>query len=160
MTSDQYLQLLIRLLPALIVLALGFVAASDPKTRERWTSLLYQMGSLRPEQRDDANIQKGVRIPFFIVAALLLIWPVNYYRHSTRVFAISPTAYGQSTASTNPYGGQATAAPIVANATPPGSVALPGSTVAPGAPALSSAPTPTTAAAPTFSPYGSGTPAP
>jgi hypothetical protein len=151
MTTDQLLQLLIRLLPSIIVLALGFVAVSDQKTRERWTSLLYQLGSLRPEQRSDANIQKGVRIPFFIVAALLLIWPINYYRHITRVFEISPTAYGPNTPKFNPYGNNAASAtPGAADNTAAGAVAtpMPGSVTAP------------TIAAPTFSPYGSSTPAP
>jgi hypothetical protein len=156
MTTDQILQLLLRLLPSLLVLGLGFFAASDAKTRERWTGLLYQMGSLRPEQRDDPKAQSGVRIPFFVVSALLLIWPIQYYRHITTVFEISPAAYGQRDAKFDPYGGKGTATtPGVAGTPAPGTTMVPGAaTTSPyGAPATAAPPV----TAPTFSPYGNST---
>jgi hypothetical protein len=73
MDLEVSLQLLLRLLPSIILVALAFIAASDRKTRERWTDLLYQAGSLRPEQRSDARIQSKVKWPFLIMAAILLI---------------------------------------------------------------------------------------
>ena len=90
MTANTFFQILLRLLPCLAVLGLAFVAAADAKTRERWAELLYQMGSLRPEQRSDPRVQCGVRLPFFIVAFLLLIWPIRYYFYATRTIQVSP----------------------------------------------------------------------
>ena len=77
------------MLPALVVCALAFVAAADKKTRERWGQLLYQVGSIRPDQRDDPKVGRGVKWPFFVVALGLLIWPVQYFRHAT--VTIDPT---------------------------------------------------------------------
>jgi hypothetical protein len=88
MDLEVSLQLLLRLLPSIILVALAFIAASDRKTRERWTDLLYQAGSLRPEQRSDARVQSNVRWPFFIMAAILLIWPIRYYFYATRTIGI------------------------------------------------------------------------
>jgi hypothetical protein len=84
MNLETSLLLFLRLMPAIIVFALAFVAASDHKTREQWVNLLYGAGILRPEQRSDAKVQRGVRLPFFIVATALLIWPLRYYQHVTR----------------------------------------------------------------------------
>jgi hypothetical protein len=152
MTTDQILQLVLRLLPSLIVLVLGFVAATDAKTRERWSGLLYQMGSLRPEQRDDPAVQRGVRVPFFLVSALLLIWPVQYYRHATKVFEISPTAYGSRKPNFNPYGGQSGAKPTTETNTSATGNAVQTTNSAPYGSATAAP-----ATTPTFSPYGNST---
>ncbi len=88
MDLEVGLNLLLRLLPSIILLALAFIAATDHKTRERWTDLLYSMGSLRPEQRSDARVQSTVRWPFLIMAALLLIWPIRYFFYATRTIEI------------------------------------------------------------------------
>jgi hypothetical protein len=77
------------LLPALVVCVLAFVAAADKKSRERWGDLLYQVGSIRPDQREDPKIGRGVKWPFFIVAFGLLIWPLQFFRHASVV--IDPT---------------------------------------------------------------------
>lgn len=46
---------------------------------------MYQVGSIRADQRDDSKIQSGVKWPFFLVALLLLVWPIQYYRKAARV---------------------------------------------------------------------------
>lgn len=104
MTPETAFQLALRLLPSIIVAVLAFVAAADTKTRERWADLLYQAGTLRPEQRDDPKVQRGVRLPFFLVALILLLWPVSYYRHATRVIEVSPNAYAKPASNFNAYG--------------------------------------------------------
>jgi hypothetical protein len=88
MDLEVSLQLLLRLLPSIILVALAFIAASDRKTRERWTDLLYQAGSLRPEQRSDARIQSKVKWPFLVMAAILLVWPIRYFLYATRTINI------------------------------------------------------------------------
>ena len=80
---------LLRLLPSIIVLVLAFVAAADGNSRSRWSDLLYQLGVLPPEKKEDIAIQRGVRIPFFIVAACLLIWPIIYFRGADRTVGIT-----------------------------------------------------------------------
>jgi hypothetical protein len=93
MNAENFLGLMLRLLPALIMVALAFAAASDPKTRQQWTDLLYGAGALRPEQRSDAKVQGGVRLPFLIIAVALLIWPIQYYRHVTRVIEVKSNVF-------------------------------------------------------------------
>jgi hypothetical protein len=92
MDTQALIGLLIRLLPAVAVFILGFIAAADRKTRERWGNLLYQIGSIRPDQREDPKIGEGVKLPFFIVAFFLLLWPVQYYRHYTRTLVGTQSA--------------------------------------------------------------------
>ena len=96
MQPDSWIQLCLRLLPSIIFCGLGFYAATDRKTRERWGDLLYQVGSIRPDQREDPQIGKGVKWPFFIIAFLLLIWPISYYRVATRVFEVKSDVYTKS----------------------------------------------------------------
>jgi hypothetical protein len=84
MDTQAIIGIVVRLLPAIIVFVLGFIAAADRKTRERWGNLLYQVGSIRPDQREDPKVGSGVKLPFFIVAFFLLLWPLQYYRHYTR----------------------------------------------------------------------------
>jgi hypothetical protein len=98
MNSDLWFQTLLRLLPALLVTVLAFIAANDPRTRERWANLLYQAGSIRPEQREDLSVQRGVRLPFFIVAAALLIWPILYFRYATRTYEVTSDLYSRPAA--------------------------------------------------------------
>lgn len=95
MTTDNILGLALRTLPALIVFVLAFVAAADRNTRARWANILYQMGSVRADQRDDPRVQGGVRLPFFAVALLLLVWPLLFYRHATRTFEVKSNLYTQ-----------------------------------------------------------------
>lgn len=83
MSTDNLIGVLLRVLPAILVFVLGFVAAADPKTRARWGDLLYQIGSIRSDQREDVSVGKNVKWPFFVVALALLIWPVQYYRHAS-----------------------------------------------------------------------------
>lgn len=89
MESEVLLGILLRTLPAIAVFALAFVAAIDKNTRERWGNLLYQVGSIRPDQREDPKIGRGVKWPFFIVALGLLIWPIQYFRHASVVIDAS-----------------------------------------------------------------------
>ena len=86
--GDVLIQVLLRLLPSLAVFALGFYASTDRATREQWVDLLYKAGSLRPDQKDDPSKQKSVRVPFFVVAAALLLWPLLFYMHSTKVVEV------------------------------------------------------------------------
>ena len=90
MNTEAIVQTALRLLPAIVITGLGFVAAADQKTRARWADLLYQAGSLRPEQRQNPQVQRGVRVPFFVVVAVFLVWPVLYYRYATRVIEVRP----------------------------------------------------------------------
>lgn len=88
MESQFIFPLLLRFLPSLLVLGLAFVAAADKKTGRQWANLLYQMGSVRPDQRDDPKIQAGVKWPFFVIAFALLflpshLGPISYYRWVT-----------------------------------------------------------------------------
>lgn len=85
MQTETLLGLFLRLLPALAVFVLGLFAMGDAPSRMKWSNLLYQLGSIRPDQRDDLKIGRGVRWPFFLVAIGLLLWPLQYYRHTTRV---------------------------------------------------------------------------
>ncbi|MDQ3815378.1 MAG: hypothetical protein M3347_15780 [Armatimonadota bacterium] len=89
--SNLYFDLALRALPTIIILSLAFVAASDKKTRERWAEVLYQVGAVRPEQREDPKVQRSVRLPFFIVALLLLIWPIRHYLYANRTINITVT---------------------------------------------------------------------
>jgi hypothetical protein len=95
MQPDSWIQLLLRLLPSLVLCGLGFYAATDRKSRERWGDLLYQIGSIRPDQREDPQIGKGIKWPFFVVALLLLWLPISYYRVATRVFEVKSDIYTQ-----------------------------------------------------------------
>ena len=101
MDLEVSLQLLLRLLPSIILVALAFIAASDRKTRERWTDLLYQAGSLRPEQRSDARIQGKVRWPFLIMAVILLIWPIRYFFYATRTIDIQTNSLTRAVPNTS-----------------------------------------------------------
>lgn len=84
MNSEVFVSVLIRALPAIIVFALGFIAATDKRTRNQWCNLLYQVGSIKSSQKEDVKIGSTVKWPFFVVAAFLLAWPVKDYIHSTR----------------------------------------------------------------------------
>lgn len=84
MESEVLIGVLIRLLPAVAVLGLAFFAASDKKTRERWGDLLHQVGSIRPDQREDPKVTSSVKWPFFVVALGLLFWPIQYYTHASK----------------------------------------------------------------------------
>jgi hypothetical protein len=129
MSTDTVLQLALRFLPALTVLILAFIAASDAKTRAQWTNLLYQAGSIRPDQRDNPKIQGGVKLPFFIVAVLMLIWPVQYYFHATRTITVTEGSDIRKTS--KPSLGSRTLAPQGTNATvgtQPGMLTAPGTT--------------------------------
>jgi hypothetical protein len=135
MQTDAWIQIFVRALPAIAVFVLGFVAAADRKSRERWGNLLYQVGSIRPDQREDTKIGSGVKWPFFVVALFLLWWPFSYYRIATRGFEVKsdiyskpqrPTIYDQGTtnsatnsATTNVATNATTSAPAPApNSTP------------------------------------------
>jgi len=109
--------LLLRLLPSIIVAAVGFVAAAHPGTRAQWAQLMYLAGSVRRERRQDPKVQRGVRGPFLLLAFLLLAWPISYYRHATRVIDISPAAYGKQAPGLNPYAGQSGAGNTTNSAT-------------------------------------------
>jgi hypothetical protein len=93
MQPDAWLQIVLRMLPAIIVIVLGFVAATDKKTRLQWNNVLYQIGSIRPDQREDLQVGRGVKWPFFIVALFLLTWPIQYYRLATRTFEVKSDIY-------------------------------------------------------------------
>ncbi len=127
MPTETILGLLLRVLPAVGVLVLGLMAMRDKRTREQWNNLLYQVGSIRPNQREDAKIGSGVKWPFFLVAACLLLWPIQYFRHATRTIDASASDLkiakpqsdlGQSTPSAN-----STTAPSQSDLSPPPSSA-------------------------------------
>jgi hypothetical protein len=89
MESQFIFPFILRFLPSILVLGLAFVAASDKKTGRQWANLLYQMGSVRPDQRDDPKIQSGVKWPFIVIAFALLflpshLGPIDYYQWVTR----------------------------------------------------------------------------
>lgn len=97
MEAENFFGLLLRLLPAVLVFAMAFFAMADRKTRERWNSLLYQIGSIRPDQREDVKIGRNVKWPFFVVAAALLLWPIQFYRHATRTLDAAASDLHQKT---------------------------------------------------------------
>lgn len=134
--NDIYLPVALRLLPSLILLGLAFIAAADRRTREQWAMLLYQIGNIRPDQRDDPTIQQGVKKPFLILSALLLIWPIYQYIFLTKPVEITSDVYKRTptpqsiynrdaSSATNPAVGSANGTP---NGTPP---ATPNGTPAP-----------------------------
>lgn len=94
MNTDLLIGVVLRILPTIILVALSFVAVADKRTRDQWTNLLYQAGSLKPSQREDPRVQRGVRNPFLVVAFIFLIWPVRYYLHATAKVEVSANAYG------------------------------------------------------------------
>lgn len=88
MESQFIFPFILRFLPTLLLIGLAFVAASDKKAGRQWANLLYQAGSIRPDQRDDPKIQGGVKLPFFILAFLLLflpahLGPISYFQWVT-----------------------------------------------------------------------------
>jgi hypothetical protein len=93
MNTDALLGVVLRCLPTLVIFILAFIAASDAGTRTQWTNLLYQMGSIKPDQRNDPKVQGGVKLPFFVVAAVFLIWPIQYYRHANRTIEVKSDLY-------------------------------------------------------------------
>lgn len=108
---------LLRLLPAVAFLLLGFLAGADKSTRERWSELLYQIGSIKPEQRSDPKIQRGARLPFFIVGILLLAWPVNHFIHANqKVEVTAESDLKKSSAAPSSDLGGAKPAPVDSNA--------------------------------------------
>jgi hypothetical protein len=89
MDSQYIFPLILRFLPTILLIALGFVAATDKNTGRQWANLLYQAGSVRPDQRDDPKIQSGVKVPFFVLAFGMLflpshIGPISYYKWVTK----------------------------------------------------------------------------
>jgi hypothetical protein len=125
MESEVIIGILVRLLPSLAVVGLAFFAAADKKTRVRWGDLLYQVGSIRPDQREDPKIGSGVKWPFFIVALGLLLWPIQYYSHASKKIDTSNTDLKQQTTAPSDLKKNA------ASATP---VGTPGPTPTPGPP--------------------------
>ncbi len=88
MESQFIFPFILRFLPSLLLIGLAFVAASDKKTGRQWANMLYQMGSVRPDQRDDPKIHSGVKLPFFVLAFAMLflpshIGPISYFRWVT-----------------------------------------------------------------------------
>lgn len=88
MESQFIFPFVLRFLPTLLLIGLAFVAASDKKTGQQWANLLYQMGSIRPDQRDDPKIHGGVKLPFFVLAFAMLflpshLGPISYYQWVT-----------------------------------------------------------------------------
>jgi hypothetical protein len=154
MNAENALQFVLRLLPSVVVLMLGFIAANDPKTRERWAQLMYMVGSMRADAGDDAQAKKSVRWPFFIMAALLLIWPIRYLIHATRTIEVNSTALAP----------QIVATPVPLAPTPipgavPGVTPVPGTVTAPGT-AAPDASTGTVQVPTPAPPPGSAAPAP
>ena len=89
MESQFILPFFLRFVPSIVLLSVAFYAANDKKSRERWTQLLYQAGSLRPDQRDDPKVQGGVKVPFFVLSVIMLFLPahfgpVSYYIYVTK----------------------------------------------------------------------------
>ena len=78
MESKFILPFALRFLPSLVMLAMAFYSVNDKKSRERWTQLLYQAGSLRPDQRDDPQKQAGVKVPFFVLSFIMLFLPAHF----------------------------------------------------------------------------------
>jgi len=79
MGTEFWLAVMIRTLPAVVVFGLAFIVAADKKSRERWADWMYQLGNIRSDQREDPQVQRGVRLPFFVAAVLLLIIPIRFY---------------------------------------------------------------------------------
>ena len=147
MESETFLGVLIRTLPALFVFALAFFAMSDKKTRDHWNNLMYQIGSIRPDQREDVKIGKNVKWPFFIVALALLLWPVQFYRHATKVIDASSSDLQKSTVSsdlTSTAGNSATGNGVTENSASnsASNTATPRSDLVPGTPAPPTSPAP------------------
>lgn len=44
-----------------------------------WVDILQRTGSINQVQSEDDEVRKGVRLPFFILSGLFLIWPILYY---------------------------------------------------------------------------------
>ena len=88
------MQILIRTLPAIVVVGLAFIVAADKKSRERWAEWMYQIGNVRNDQRSDPKVQNGVRLPFFVASVLLLIIPIRFFwvMNPTRNVQIVPQA--------------------------------------------------------------------
>ena len=143
MESETFVGVLIRALPALFVFALAFFAMSDKKTRDHWNNLMYQIGSIRPDQREDVKIGKNVKWPFFLVAAALLLWPIQYYRHATKVIDATTSDLQKSTVSsdlTSAMDNSATGNNATGNSV--SNSATPSSDLVPSAAATSNSPTP------------------
>ena len=103
MESQFIFPFILRFLPTILLVGLAFVAASDKKTGRQWTNLLYQAGSIRPDQREDAKIQSGVKLPFFVLAFAMLflpahLGPISYFRWVTnKPEALLDISKGKST---------------------------------------------------------------
>ena len=157
MNSDAAFSTLLRALPALLVFALGFLATNDLRTRRQWTQFLYSVGSLRADQREDEAKQKSVKWPFFVVALLMLWWPLYNYRHATRTFEVASKSdlfkKSQTAATPAPT---ATPKPAPTGPTPPPAPPRPGEAAPPSAApnAVPAAPSATKTPAPNVS--GSG----
>lgn len=133
MPADPF-ALVLRCLPSIIVFVLAFVAAADKSSRERWAEIMYQLGTIKPDQRNDPKVQRGVRLPFFIVAVLLLLWPINYFRKAARKLQeVEPTGIVVKKPDSSKVSGNA--ASTVSNAAPGAANAATGS-AAPAAPTI------------------------
>lgn len=95
MQADNWIQFLLRFLPAIVLIGSGFYAATDKKIYAQWCNLLYQLGSIRPDQREDPKIGDSVKWPFFVVALLTLWLPFSFYRLATRRFEIKSDIYSK-----------------------------------------------------------------
>lgn len=91
--TQVWLNVLIWALPSIIVFGLGMFAASDKRSRDRWSELLYHVGAISSAQRDAPKIQGSIRWPFMVVALLNLYWPVTTYIHATRKIDITSNLY-------------------------------------------------------------------
>lgn len=138
--NDIYLPVALRLLPSIILLGLAFIAASDRRTREQWAMLLYQIGNIRPDQRDDPKIQQGVKKPFFILSALLLIWPIYQYVFLTKPVEITSDVYKRTPTPMSIYNRDANSATNAATA----NAASATNSATSGAPAANAATAPVT----------------
>jgi hypothetical protein len=145
MESQFILPFVLRFLPTILVLGLAFVAASDKKTGRQWANLLYQMGSVRPDQRDDPKIQSSVKWPFIVIAFGLLflpshIGPIDYYQWVTRKseplidITRAKSLEDSSATLTKTPEVQPTATPAPQNPLPPGANPASPAPVAPAAP--------------------------
>jgi hypothetical protein len=108
MQSEVLLGLFLRLLPTILLIALGFIAAADKKSREQWANLMHQTGSIKPSQKSDPKVQSGVRWPFIVVAVIFLIWPFRYYQHATRTIEVKTNPFDKPATSGSPAFGNAT----------------------------------------------------
>lgn len=73
------LQLLLRLLPSIVLLVLGFLVVKDQRMATAWTDILQRTGSISAEKAEDPEIRRGIRLPFFVLSGLFLFWPILYY---------------------------------------------------------------------------------